>query len=74
MRYKCVNALEIEQYDEGCCRTGNFCVVTEGSIWCEDDVNIIGGEVHLECESGCDDVWWIEIPRADLEECFEVIN
>lgn len=74
MRYKCVNALEIEQYDADCYQTGDFCVVPEGSIWFEDDVNLIGGEVHLECESGCDDVGWIEITRATLTECFETIN
>lgn len=74
MRYRCVNALEIEQYDSDGCRTGGFGVVTEGSIWYEDDVNMIGGEVHLECESGCDDAGWIEISKADLEECFEIIN
>lgn len=74
MRYRCVNALVIELYDADCGRTGEFCAVPEGSIWRKDDVDMIGGEVHLECESGCDDVVWIEITRADLDECFEIIN
>lgn len=70
MRYKCVSALEIENYDEHGFCTGDFAVVPEESIWYEDDINIIGGEVHLECESGCEDLGWIEITRADLDECF----
>ncbi len=73
MRYKCINAMEIEKYDENGFPTGNFGVITEGSIWYEDDVNMIGGEVHLECESGCEDVGWIEITQKDLEDCFETI-
>lgn len=74
MRYKCISAMEIEKYDEECFPTGNYGVVTEGSLWHKDDVNMIGGEVHLECESDCEDVSWIEITMADLKECFEVIN
>lgn len=74
MRYKCISAMEIEKYDGNCSPTGSFGVITEGSVWYEDDVDMIGGEVHLECESGCEDAGWIEITRADLEECFEAIN
>lgn len=74
MRYKCIKDMEIELYGTDCCRTGSFGMVTEGSVWYEDDVDMIGGEVHLECESGCEDTGWIEITRADLEECFEAIN
>ena len=73
MRYKCVSEFDVEEYVDDF-HTGNFFSITEGSIWCENDVNLIGGEVHLECESGCEGVGWIEITRADLEECFEVIN
>lgn len=73
MRYRCVDVLEIEEYVDDM-RTGNFFVVTEGSIWCEDNISLLGGEVHLECESGCDNTGWIEITRADLKEYFEAIN
>ena len=66
MRYKCKNAMEIEKYDEHCFPTGNYDVVTEGSVWYENDVNMIGGEVHLECESGGENVGWIEITKADI--------
>lgn len=74
MRYKCIHDMEIELYDADCCRTGSFGMVEEGSIWHESDADMISGEVHLECESGCDDAGWIEITRADLKECFEAIN
>lgn len=74
MRYKCIKDMEIELYDADCCRTGSFGMVTEDSIWNEDNSDMIGGEVHLECESGCECAGWIEITRADLEECFEAID
>lgn len=74
MRHKCVTAFEIEKYDDDGFFTGDFAVVPEESIWCEDDVNLIGGEVHLQCEGGTDDVGWIEITRATLEEYFETID
>jgi len=48
--------------------------VPVGSIWYEDDSNIIGGEIHLECASEADDIGWIEIPRADLERYFKPAN
>lgn len=74
MEYKCIKEMCIGKVDADGFPTGEWGIIPVGSMWFEDSTNIIGGEVHLECTSGADDFGWIEITRADLEECFEVIN
>ena len=45
--------------------------VPVGSEWYTDETtNILDGEVHLECVSGCDDFGWIEISKENLKENF----
>ncbi|MEH2957810.1 hypothetical protein [Candidatus Merdisoma sp. JLR.KK006] len=45
--------------------------VKVGSIWeRDDDVSIIGGDVHLESLDNVSDFGWLEITFDDLKENF----
>lgn len=75
MKYKCIKEMCIGKVDaDGFHVPNEYGIVPAGSIWYEDDANIIGGDVHLECESGADDMGWIEITKDDLKENFEPVN
>lgn len=75
MEYKCKKQMCLEKVDgDGFSIPNEYGIVPVGSFWYEDKSSIIGGEVHLECASGADDMGWIEISRKDLEEFFEPIG
>jgi len=75
MEYKCIKEMKLRRYGEGCLMTKEYSIVPIGSIWIrDDDENLIGGEVHLECTEGDDDLGWIEISLKDLEHYFELID
>lgn len=71
MKYKCINEFEIQMCDDDCFMIDNdYRNVPAGSIWEVSESNLLGGEVHLVCISGCDDFGWIEITNEHLEENF----
>jgi len=72
MKYICKKELYLPTYDDnGFIMENEQGTVPIGSVWYPSDEYMIGGEVHLECESGCDDFGWIEITRDDLANNFE---
>lgn len=75
MEYKCIKEIWLEKYDEHCFSTGEYNCVPIGSTWMrEDDSNLLGGEVHLECVGGADGFGWIEVTEEDLRQHFEVVE
>lgn len=72
MKYKCVKEMYLLKCDGDGFEIPNECgFVKVGSVWeRDDDVNIIGGDVHLECLDNDFDFGWIEITFDDLKENF----
>lgn len=69
-KYKCIKDMVVDIVDGDGFETGDWNIVSVGSIWeLNNDINYIGGENHLESE-GLD---WIEISDKDLKEFFEEI-
>lgn len=67
MKYKCINDFNIEKYDDEWMPTGEYTVVSSGTIWeLDENTNNIGGEVHLDNVK----LGWIEISIDTLEEYF----
>lgn len=70
--YRCIKDFNIEKYDEHCFPTGEYSVIESGTEWeIDDDVDMIGGNVHLEKVYGTE---WIEISYDTLNEYFEEIE
>ena len=74
MIYRCIENSLLSIYCENGFPAWEFGIIPMDSIWYEDDISMIGGEVHLECESGCDDFGWIEITNEDLQRYFEKVE
>ena len=75
MEYKCIKEMWLEKYGEECFPSGEDDCVPIGSTWLQDDEsNLIGGEVHLDCLKGSDELGWIEITESDLKQYFEPVN
>lgn len=75
MTYKCKKEFWLPMSDDnGFINESEQALVPIGSVWYPDDANIIGGEVHLECMSGCEDLGWIEITATDLSDYFETVK
>ena len=73
--YKCIKSLCLEKVDDEGFFTESYTFVTPGSIWEENnDINIIGGEVHLERYNEKALLGWIEISKETLSEAFESIE
>ena len=67
--------MHIPKCDDDCFMAENeFGFILVGSIWEIGESNMIGGEIHLDCISGCDDFAWIEIPNEHFESCFKKID
>ncbi len=74
MEYRCIKEMHLQKFDEDGFSTDEYGTVTVGSTWYEDKTaDIIGGEVHLDCENE-EDFGWIEITKADLKEFFEPVD
>lgn len=71
MEYKCIKEFLIEKYDEDCFPTGKCELVPVESVWCVEESNMIGGEIHLNCVSGANGFGWIELAEEDLNKYFE---
>lgn len=70
MIYRCTQDFTLPKYDEDYCEEIGECVVPKDSLWCEDDSNILGADIHLECIDGCDDFGWIEISNDTFDRFF----
>ncbi len=71
MKYQCIKEFEIQMCDDDCFLIENeFGYIPVGSIWEVSESNLLGGEVHLVCVSGCDDFGWIEITQEHFKENF----
>ena len=72
MKYRCVIPFAVDKYDESGFNTNGCFEIECGSIWeCDDETNVIGGEVHLD---NTETMEWLEIPEKDLEEYFEPLT
>lgn len=70
--YRCINSFTVDLYDNIGMMTGGYVEVGRGSIWeCDDETNVIGGEVHLDNPETME---WLEITEKDLEEYFEALT
>ena len=75
MKYRCIKPLILQMHDDdGFALDREEGLVPINSVWYESDMSIISGEIHLECQRGCDDFGWIEISRETLSECFEIVE
>lgn len=76
MKYKCIKEMCIQMCDgDGSWIENQYGVVPVDSEWHIDETSsILGGDVHLECISGCDDFGWIEISNESLKENFVVVG
>lgn len=71
MKYKCVTAFYLEEYDDNGFDTGECIEVEPGEIYETVDIDIIGGEIHLD---GVNVNRWIEISKEMLDECFTEVE
>jgi len=68
--YRCIESFCVDKYDGDGFHTGESEVIEMGSLWSrDDDINVIGGEVHLE--SVTDNLQWLEIPFETLSNNFK---
>lgn len=71
MRYKCIVEFVIQMCDDDCFMIDNdYRNIPIGSVWEVSDSNLLGGEVHLDSISGCEDFGWIEVPKEIIENNF----
>lgn len=63
MKYKCIKKFAVCRYDEDGNEIDGFMEIEEGSIWEEEKINIIGGEVHLV---NTEKLQWLEISKYTL--------
>ena len=67
-KYRCIEALVLNVVNGDGFETGDWEIVPVGSIWeLNNDVNLIGGENHLQSEG----LTWIEITNEELKKYFE---
>lgn len=72
MRYRCIEAFEVDCYTDEGMSNGERVEIAYGSIWERDnETDIIGAEIHLD---NVETLEWLEIPGKDLEEYFEPLN
>lgn len=66
--YKCIKDFSIEECDDNGFPTGGFFIIKSGTKWERNRcMDIVGGDVHLECADGSQ---WIEISYDDLDKYF----
>lgn len=70
MKYVCVKSILLDEFQADCLPSGFQIKVEEGTVWHNAEDNIIGGEIHLECESEQSGVSWIEIDKTILSDSF----
>lgn len=69
-KYRCIKALVLDTVDGDGFETGDYEMVSVGSVWrLNNRLNYMGGENHLEDE----DLFWIELSDKDLKEHFEKV-
>lgn len=69
-KYRCIEALGLNVVDMNGFDTDDWGIVPVGSIWeLNNDVNLIGGENHLQSEG----LTWIEITDEELKGHFEEV-
>lgn len=73
LEYKCIKEFLLLKCDGDGFLVDGEGIVPKDSVWYETDSNVTGGEMRLDCKSGCDDFGWIEISKETLRECFEGI-
>ena len=72
MKYRCIEAFEVDCYTDGGMLTEGRVKIACGGIWEHDnETDIIGAGVHLDNVETSE---WLEIPGKDLEEYFEPLN
>jgi len=70
MKYKCIKPFSVPYFDgDGMEIENKDFIVEKGSIWEISDESIIGGEIHLENDSG-----WLEITNEEFKKCFKQIK
>lgn len=74
--YECKKEMTLQKCDgDGFWDMDEYGLVGVGSKWHKDQgTSIIGGDIHLECISGCDDFEWIEISIEKFKEYFEGVS
>jgi len=70
MTYKCIKEMWLSKCDGDGFWTDEEGHVPISSEWYDETINILDGEVHLECISGCEDFTWIEISKEHFKENF----
>lgn len=72
MKYRCIKSFTVDKYDGRGFTKDGFTEINRNSVWERDDeMDIIGGEVHLDNPETME---WLEITREDLKKYFEPLN
>lgn len=74
-RFKCKKSFCVDKYDDDGFIENDSMVIEEGKVYevNESGYMMIGGSNHVHLDA-VDDGSWLEIPKEDLEECFELLE